>query len=184
MRNVAWETDITGGVLCSAERLVRKVTRLGNIKYGASPRDASPEPKAGLFCRFREPPSTPSVLRVPRRGTARFSDSGDLEVVNSRDKVLWSAREGVDLRGPGEKGGGKGSPDLAKAKSDSKRRKKEERENSKDETKAGKGGWGTRVRKWWGKDSGGDGHVLNEPSGGQGRGVRRVFRWVKGVRHG
>ncbi|CAM9499923.1 unnamed protein product, partial [Laminaria digitata] len=158
-----------------AERLVRKVTRLGNVKYGASPRDASPEPKVGLFCRVREPPSSPSVLSLPRRSTARFSDSGDLEVVNSKDKVLWSAREGVNLRSPGEKGGAKHSPDLAKVKIDSKRRKKEERDNSKrgrkeerenskrrkkeerdnrkDATKADKGGWGARVRKLWGKDS-------------------------------
>ena len=121
--NVVWETDIGAGVLCSAERLVRKAARLGNVGYGASPRDASPEPRAGLFCRTKESPSTPSVLSLPLRGTTRFSEGSDLEVLNSRGKVLWSAREGLDLHRADEKIHGKHSPDVAKANPASTRRR-------------------------------------------------------------
>ena len=184
MRNVVWETDIGGGILCSAERLVRKAARLDNSRYGASPRDADPLHGAGLFCHVKEPPSSPSVLSLPRRGTARFSEGGDLEVLNSRGKVLWSAQDGIDLHSADEKTKDKHSPDVGKAKH-VKRGKKETRVNTKAaETKEGRGGLGARVRKLWGKDSGVDGHVLNKPSGGQGRGIPRVLRWVRWLRHG
>ena len=113
-RNVVREPDVGGGVLCLAERLVRKVARLGDVRYGASPRDADPLPGAGLFCHVKEPPSSSSVLSLPRRGTARFSEDGDLEDLNSGGKVLSSAQESVDLHRADENS--KDSPDVAKVK--------------------------------------------------------------------
>ena len=172
--------NVGGGVFCSAERFVRKVTRLGGARYGVSPRDASPVPGNGLFCRPKATISTPSVLILPRRGTAHFSESDDLEIVNSRGKVLWSAADGIGLRREGEKGSGKHSSDVSKAKHDKKGRKKEERENKQTgEKKPDKANGGKRGWNWGRSNSGGDKHARNKPAGGQGRGIGRILSWVR-----
>ena len=180
LKNVDWEENVGGGFLCSAERIVRKATRLDASRYGVSPRDASPLPGTGLFCRPKATISNPSVLSMPRHSTAQFSKSDDLEIVTSRGKVLWSARDGVDLRRAGEKSGRKSSPDVSKGKHGKRGRKKDERDKEQTrESKPNNVDGGTRGWKWGRNAGGSDVDAPTTPSGGQRRGIARVLGWVR-----
>ncbi|CAN0111127.1 unnamed protein product [Ectocarpus sp. 6 AP-2014] len=97
--------DGAGGMLCSAERLVRRaVPFIGNFEHRAHMRGEKLVVGRGFFCRTHATPRRPprsvidALFRGRGGGVASFSEhTGDLHVVNSRGKVVWSAGDDVGI---------------------------------------------------------------------------------------
>ncbi|CAM9302113.1 unnamed protein product [Ectocarpus sp. 4 AP-2014] len=97
--------DGAGDMLCSAERLVRRTLPIvGDFDHRARMSGERLVVGRGFFCRIHETPRPPpksiidALFRGRGGGVASFSDhAGDLHVVNSRGKVLWSAGDDVSI---------------------------------------------------------------------------------------
>ncbi|CBN78817.1 hypothetical protein Esi_0145_0025 [Ectocarpus siliculosus] len=93
--------DGAGGMLCSAERLVRRaVPFIGDFEHRARMRGEKLVVGRGFFCRTHETPRRPprsvidALFRGRGGGVASFSEhTGDLHVVNSRGKVVWEGND-------------------------------------------------------------------------------------------
>ncbi|CAM9901157.1 unnamed protein product [Ectocarpus sp. 12 AP-2014] len=97
--------DGAGGMFCSAERLVRRALPIiGDFDHRARMSDERLVVGRGFFCRTHATPRPPprsvidALFRGRGGGVASFSEhTGDLHVVNSRGKVLWSTGDDVSI---------------------------------------------------------------------------------------
>lgn len=92
------EEDNAEGLLCSAERMARKVGGFDEATFSIKLKHAQLVLGSGFFCTSHRTPKPSNFFDIFRKGEARFSPAGDLEVVTGQGKVLWSAGDALKSR--------------------------------------------------------------------------------------
>lgn len=76
LRKIVPEAASGGGLLCGADRIVRKVDGLDGAEYTTNPARFQLMFEAGYFCQTNATLAPPSVLDEVRRGKVQFFDDG------------------------------------------------------------------------------------------------------------